>query len=109
MKRSGVLTDGDIISHVGTVFVDGTDTSANVLHFVLYELAANPETQDILKKEIDEMWISNEGETISFESIQGMKYLDALMNGNRCVTYLFMVLTCVLRGSKIASSFALLE
>lgn len=63
------------------MFVDGIETSGIVLHFTLYELAANPEIQENLKKEIDEALKTKDNEIISIETIQAMKYLDAVFNG----------------------------
>lgn len=82
LKKSGDVTDSDLISHIGSLFIDGVETSAFMLHFVLYELAAHPEVQENLKKEIDEALKTNDSELISFETLQGMKYLDAVINGS---------------------------
>lgn len=81
LKSAGTLSEKNIISYIGSLFVDGIDTSANVLHFVLYELAANPEVQEMLKKEIDDSLASTDNYIVSFDTIQEMKYLDAVFNG----------------------------
>lgn len=49
----------------------------------MYELAANPDIQEIVRKEVDDaLKTDSEEETLTFESIQAMKYLDAVLNGN---------------------------
>lgn len=80
LRQAGAVTDREIISHLGNFYVDGVDTSGIILHFVLYELAGNPEVQEKLKKEVDDVMEKN-NEIVSFEVIQGMKYLDAVVNG----------------------------
>lgn len=48
------------------------------LHFVLYEIAGNSEIQETLRNEIIDI---NDDENVTFETIQGMKYLEAVVNG----------------------------
>lgn len=81
LKQSGAFTDRDIICQIATLYVDGVESSAIILHYVLYELAANAETQEKLRMEVDEVLEKNNG-MITFETIQDMKYLDAVLNGN---------------------------
>lgn len=80
MKQSGVITDRDMISYIATLYMDGVETSGVIFHYVLYELAANPEVQEKLRMEIEEVLKRNDG-MITFEIIQDMKYLDAVFNG----------------------------
>lgn len=77
LKQAGTITDREIISHVGTLYVDGVETSAFILHYALYEIAAHPEVQENLRRELDEA----NCDTVTFEVIQGLKYLDAVLNG----------------------------
>lgn len=81
MKQSGVFNDHDVISHIANLYVDGVESSAIMLHYVLYELAVNTEIQEKLRAELDEVLEKN-NDTITFEIIQDMKYLDAVFNGN---------------------------
>lgn len=95
LKRTGALTDDEIVGHIGSLFVDGIETSGIVLHYVLYELAANSEIQERLKKEIDETLKTTDNKIILIETIQTMKYLDAVLNGSihfRGIVKLFIIL-----------------
>lgn len=44
--------------------------------FMAYELVCNPDVQEKLYEEIREMNSQLDGEKITYEQIQGMKYLD---------------------------------
>ncbi|CAH2069113.1 unnamed protein product, partial [Iphiclides podalirius] len=60
-------------------FIAGADTSAHTMHFVLLELAGNPEILQKLQKEIDAAFDKCK-ETVTFDEIEEMKYLDMVMN-----------------------------
>ena len=49
------------------------------MSFLAYELTINPEVQDKLYNEIKDMNDSLNGKTISYDKIQGMKYLDQVI------------------------------
>lgn len=80
MKNQGTFTDQDIMVTIGGLYLDGIETSAVVLGYLLYELAAHPWAQEELKKEIDEVLAKYHGE-VTYEAIQDMKFLDAAFNG----------------------------
>lgn len=61
-------------------FVAGFDTSSLVLSMTLLELALNRDVQDKLQEEIDHYFKEN-GETITYEMIQQMKYLHKVVQG----------------------------
>lgn len=82
MKNSGSISDNDICVTIGGFYIDGIETSATVLHYLLYEIAAHPWTQEELKEEIEEILAKYEG-TVTYEAIQEMKYLDAVFNGDK--------------------------
>lgn len=54
----------------------GLDTTSNAAAFVLYCLASNPEKQEILRKEINELFAS--GKEITGRTLQSMKYMHAV-------------------------------
>ncbi|VDO52519.1 unnamed protein product [Haemonchus placei] len=54
----------------------GFDTTATSLAFVTYLLAKNPRVQQILQEEIDQL---SDSETINYETLSSMKYLDSVM------------------------------
>ena len=63
-----------------TIFTDvlgaGVDTTTSAASFVLYCLASNPDKQEILRNEINEVFSS--GEEISGRTLQLMKYMHAV-------------------------------
>lgn len=80
MRESGTFTDRDVMTHLGGLYTDGVATSALVLHYILYELAVHQHIQEELSREIEDGLEKNGGE-ITYEAMQEMKYLDAIMNG----------------------------
>ena len=67
-------------SEKDVVFTDilgaGIDTTSNAASFVLYCLATNPEKQNTLRREIQE--VINSGQEITGKTLQQMKYLHAV-------------------------------
>jgi cytochrome P450 family 9 len=47
--------------------------------FIGYELTVNPEVQEKLYQEIQEMEYELDGKTINYEQIQKLKYLDQVV------------------------------
>ncbi|XP_076234026.1 uncharacterized protein LOC143178965 [Calliopsis andreniformis] len=79
-KQHGkILSIDKITSHSYTFFFGGFDTVASQLSFVLYHLAVNSEVHDKLQKEIDDVLEDTQG-SVTYESIMGMQYLDAVIN-----------------------------
>ncbi|CAJ0590341.1 unnamed protein product [Cylicocyclus nassatus] len=79
-SRTGVqiekqLTRDEIAAQCFVFLLAGFDTTANSLAYVTHLLAKNPEIQRHLQEEIDSCC----DETISYESIAKMKYLDCVM------------------------------
>ncbi|KAK5662725.1 hypothetical protein OQA88_6132 [Cercophora sp. LCS_1] len=54
-KKSAELTNDEIISNAFIMTVAGHETTANILHFTLVELATNPAAQRRLQKDIDDI------------------------------------------------------
>lgn len=52
-STSAKLSDDEIIGNAFIMFLAGHETSANILHFALLELANNPESQRNLQRDID--------------------------------------------------------
>ncbi|KAF2901777.1 hypothetical protein ILUMI_04406 [Ignelater luminosus] len=72
-------TDDYMVAHAFTFFLDGSETSAIILSFALFEIAADFSIENKLKNEIDEMLIKYNG-VITFEAVQEMTYLDAIFS-----------------------------
>lgn len=93
MKNAGDFTDHDIMNTIGAFFIDGVETSAVVLSYLLYELAAHSWAQEELKREIDEVLAKYDG-VVTHEAIQDMKYLDAAFNGSFRILILKILRIC---------------
>ena len=61
-------------------FIAGFETSSTTMTFCLYELAINPDIQEVLRNEIDTVLEKHDG-NISYEAIQEMTYLDKVVAG----------------------------
>jgi cytochrome P450 family 9 len=68
--------DLDWIAQGFMFFGAGFDTSTDLLQTICYELALNPEIQEELMAEIDAIEI----ETVSYEALHKMKYLDMVVS-----------------------------
>lgn len=68
----------DIQSEITEFFFGGFDTTCNYLCFVLYLLAREPEIQQKLQSEIDEVVKVTDGK-MTFEDVNHMKYLNAVI------------------------------
>jgi cytochrome P450 len=66
----------DVTAHAAGFFGDGYETSSIVMSFVLFELSCNPEVQNKLRKELESF-----EEPLSYETLQGFTYLDAVVTG----------------------------
>ncbi|MFG2498905.1 cytochrome P450 [Streptomyces sp. NPDC048441] len=66
------MTGHQICSEVLTLAVAGTETTASVLSWVLYELARNPEVDQRLQAELAEVL---DGRPVAFEDIPKLTYL----------------------------------
>nr|AQM57046.1 cytochrome P450 CYP6CW4 [Sogatella furcifera] len=67
------LTDHIMTSNTFVFISTGSDTTATILNFALYELAANLRVQDKLIEEIDTIFSNQD---FTYEAIRDMKYMD---------------------------------
>ncbi|XP_031625910.1 cytochrome P450 9e2-like [Contarinia nasturtii] len=67
-----------LAGHSLSFFMDGTETSAIALSFVLYELAQNPQCQTILYEEILRTITKYDGK-ITYDALQEMTYLESII------------------------------
>jgi len=61
-------------------FIAGFETSSTTMTFCLYEMAINPDVQEVLRNEIDTVLKKHDG-NISYEAIQQMTFLDKVVSG----------------------------
>ncbi|XP_069134019.1 cytochrome P450 3A11-like isoform X2 [Argopecten irradians] len=75
-KQKGMTFD-EILANAEVFFVAGYETTAITLTMMAYNLATNPECQDMLRQEIEEKIGSK---PVDAEDIQELKYLDMCLN-----------------------------
>lgn len=85
LKKKKNISDLDMAAHTITFFLDGFETSSIVIAHMLYVLGKHPHVQERLRAEIQETMAANKSESISFENIGDMVYLDQVFNGIRLV------------------------
>lgn len=79
-KKITDSSDVELAGHALNLFVDGFETSSQVMAFVLYELAKNPHIQEHLHREIVEVLTKHDNK-LTYESLQDMAYLDNVVYG----------------------------
>lgn len=94
-KNPDELSESDIHIHVGSLFIDGFETSGLALALCLYCLAKNLDAQEKLREEIDSTYEANNGK-ITYEIFQEMSYLDQVFKGKLCyfARYLKICISC---------------
>lgn len=75
------LTVNEITAQVFLFFMAGFDTSSTTMSFALLEIAENHNIQHRLRKEIEDVVKSHNGE-LTYEGIMEMQYLDQVVYGN---------------------------
>ncbi|KAK4873605.1 hypothetical protein RN001_012965 [Aquatica leii] len=73
------ISDDDLIAQAVMFFLAGFDTSSTALTFCAYELAINPDIQEKLRNEIDQVMSSNNGDFVGYDDLLSMKYLDSVL------------------------------
>lgn len=73
---STIWQDDYLVAQCLLFFLAGFDTTSSTLAFCAYELAVNQDIQDKLRQEINDMDQILNGENLTYEKLQGMKYLD---------------------------------
>uniref|UniRef100_A0A182PJG7 Cytochrome P450 n=1 Tax=Anopheles epiroticus TaxID=199890 RepID=A0A182PJG7_9DIPT len=74
-KEKSNATQTEITAHALTIFLEGFETSSNVLGFNLYRLAKSPEVQQKLYEELKSKIDANGGR-LDFDVMQQLDYLD---------------------------------
>ena len=89
------LTDDDILANSFVFLLAGYETTANLLSYLTYQLAVNPECQQTLVEEVQQC-IDQNG-TIDYEGIVGLPYLDA------CISETLRLCNPALQAARVAS------
>lgn len=81
LKKKKNISDLDMAAHTITFFLDGFETSSIVIAHILHLLATHPNVQERLRTEIHDLMEKNNTNTITFDNISDMVYLDQVFNG----------------------------
>ncbi|KAF7988088.1 hypothetical protein HCN44_007582 [Aphidius gifuensis] len=73
------LSIQEMTSQAFIFFFGGFESSSSLMSFAAHEIAANPEIQKKLQNEIDEMF-EKTNEDVTYEAVNGLVYLDAVIN-----------------------------
>lgn len=74
------LSDEDLYAQCLVFFFAGFDTVSNALSLALYELALNPDIQEKLRMEVEEVWQECDGK-LNYEALVKMRYMDMVVSG----------------------------
>ena len=61
-------------------FLAGFDTSSSATSYVCWELAENPDVQERVQQEIDQV-LGKYEDKVTYEALKEMKFLDCVING----------------------------
>lgn len=74
------LTLEEMTAQALLFFAAGFETAASALSFCLYEISVNPEIQQKMRKEIDEVLLKHSGKA-NYQSLNDMTYMEAVICG----------------------------
>ena len=69
-----------IVATAIVLLVAGYDTTGTTLAWACYELAKNPEIQEKLRQEVEDILDGDPEKKLSYDDIQSMTYLDQVIN-----------------------------
>ncbi|KAK9305474.1 hypothetical protein QLX08_003494 [Tetragonisca angustula] len=79
MEKTGEVIDEETVSaHAVSFYLDGTETSSVTLNFIGHNLAAHPEIQEKLRKEVRSTIEKHGG--LTFEALKDMTYMNQVIS-----------------------------
>lgn len=79
-KKTFDWSDEVLVAQALVFFLGGFDTTSTFMQSYFWELSQNPEVQQTLIDEVDDMLENLEGKPITYELLNQMKYLDMVIN-----------------------------
>ncbi|XP_053678216.1 probable cytochrome P450 9f2 [Anopheles nili] len=73
-------TEKELVAQCFLFFLAGFDTISTALGFLCYELMLHPDVQERLYREVIEVDESLEGKPLSYDAVQGMRYMDMVVS-----------------------------
>jgi cytochrome P450 family 6 len=74
------LSHDDLTAQATVFFLAGFDTSSSATSYACWELAENPDVQERVQQEIDQV-LGKYEEKVTYEALKEMKFLDCVING----------------------------
>ncbi|XP_013134074.1 PREDICTED: cytochrome P450 6B5-like [Papilio polytes] len=78
-ERKLDLTDDIIAAQAFVFYAGGYETSASTMSFMLYEMARNPDLQDRVIQEVDDVMRKYDGK-LTFEALNELKYMEQVFD-----------------------------
>lgn len=79
-KKSIVWDDDDMLAQGWIFYGAGFETTSSLLQMTVYELAKNPNIQQKLIEEIDQVIAISGNKSVTYESLHEMKFLDMVIS-----------------------------
>lgn len=79
IKRLANLTDKDFAPQALGFFLAGFESNTTLMQAISFELAINPDIQQTLIQEVDDMLAKLNGDKISYDQLNGMKFLEMVI------------------------------
>ncbi|XP_055852653.1 probable cytochrome P450 9f2 [Episyrphus balteatus] len=73
-------SDDEIVAQFFVFFFAGFEPTSILMSFAVHELMANPDCQEKLREEILEVKANLDGKPLTYEVLQGMKYMDMVVS-----------------------------
>nr|XP_049464510.1 probable cytochrome P450 9f2 [Anopheles coluzzii] len=74
------LSESEMVAQCLIFFLAGFDTIATLMSFIVYEITLAPEIQQRLYEEIQQVSESMGGGSLTYDALQGMRYLDMVVS-----------------------------